>query len=131
MTIPEAAVTTEGETSSNIAEMIEELTRPEGSKVFKISTEAVPVNTTTVAGESSQPGDLPEDLPSPNPQPGKIPKFDVLALSIVTDTVVMTARDVAPAQTEEPIIDTGAEDISVEASTEKAFAVKDVLEVAI
>ena len=123
MTFAEAVATNEGKTSSNIAEMIEELTQLESSEVLKISTKVVPVSITSVAGKSSRPGDLPEDLPSPTPQPGKIPNFDILNLSIVTDTVIMTACDIASAQAEEPIIDTGAKDISVEASTEKALTV--------
>jgi len=41
----------------------------------------------------------------------------------------MTAGDVASAQAEELIIDTGAKDIPVEASTEKALTVEPVLEV--
>ena len=40
-------------------------------------------------------------------QPGKIPEFDILTLSIVTDIVVMTVSDVAPAQAEELTIDIG------------------------
>ena len=64
--------------------MIEELTQPGSSKVLKISTEGVPVSTTSVAGESSRLGDLPEDLPSPTPQPGKTPDFDILNFSITT-----------------------------------------------
>ena len=71
--------------------MSEELTQPESSDVLKISTEEVPVSTISVARESSQPGDLPEDLPSPTPQPGMIPEFDILTLSKVTNIIVMTA----------------------------------------
>ena len=70
MTFVEAVVTTERETSSNIVEMIEELTQSEGLKVPKTSARAVPMGTTSVVEESSQSGDLPEDLPSPTPQPG-------------------------------------------------------------
>jgi len=40
----------------------------------------------------------------------------------------MTVGDVAPAQAEEPIIDTDTKDISVEVSTEKAFTVKPTFE---
>jgi len=69
-------------------------------------------------------------LPFLTPQSEKIQVFDTLALSIVTDTVVLITRDVAPAQVEEPIIDTGAKDIIDEASTEKALLVEPVLEVA-
>ena len=43
----------------------------------------------------------------------------------------MTAGGVALTQVEEPIIDTGEKDIFVEASTEKAFAVKPTIEDAI
>ena len=53
------------------------------------------MRTISVVGESSRSGDLPEDLPSLTPQPGKIPDCDILNLSIVTDTVVMIAGDVA------------------------------------
>jgi len=84
MTFAEAPATTEGETSSNIAEMIEDLNQPEGSKVPKISAEVVPENTAAVAEESSQPGDLSEDLSSPTPQPGQIPGLNILTLTIVT-----------------------------------------------
>ena len=62
MMFAEAATATMGEISSNIAEMIEELTQLEGSEVPRISFKAVPVNITAVTGESSQPGDLPGDL---------------------------------------------------------------------
>ena len=72
MTFTEAAVTTEGETSSNITEKIEELTQLECLEVPKTSTGAIPLGTACVAGKSSQSGDLPEDLPSLIPQPGKI-----------------------------------------------------------
>ena len=54
--------------------------------------------------------------------------FDTLNFSIVLNTIVMTAGDVAAAQAEEPIIDTGGRDNSVKASTEKAFAVKPTFE---
>jgi len=44
--------------------------------------------------------------------------------------VVVTAGDVALAQAKEPLIDTDAKDIPVEASVEKALTMKPVLEVA-
>ena len=66
-------------------------------EVLKISTDVVLTSTTFVVRESSQPGDLLEDFPSLTPQPGKIPEFDILTLSMVTDIVVMTTGDVAPA----------------------------------
>ena len=91
---------------------------------------AVLVSKEAVAEESSRPGDLLKDLPSPTPQPVKISEFDSLALSIINDTILMTAEDIALTLTEQPIIDTSAEDISMEASIEKALAVKPVLEVA-
>ena len=72
MTFAEAAVTTEGETASNITEIIEELTQLEVLKVPKISVVVVFMSTTSVAGDSSQSGNLPEDLPSPTPQHGKM-----------------------------------------------------------
>jgi len=86
------------------------------------------MSTTSVVRESSRPRDLPKALPSPTPQPGKIPDFDTLNFSIIPDTVVMTAGDVAPAQAEEPIIDTGGRDIYVEASMEKLSTVKPTFE---
>ena len=55
--------TAEGETFSNIAELIEELTQLEGTRVLKISTEVASISATFVAVESSQSGELPEDLP--------------------------------------------------------------------
>ena len=67
-------------------------------------------------------------MPSLTPQPGKILDFDTLNFSIVLNTIVMTAGDVAAAQAEEPTIDTGGRDNSVKASTEKAFAVKPTFE---
>ena len=67
MTFTEVVATNEGNTSSNIAEIIEKLTEPKGSKVPKISTEEIPTSITVAAGESSEPEDLPEDLPSPTP----------------------------------------------------------------
>ena len=72
MRFTEAVVTTEGETSSNIAEMIEKLSQSEGLEVPKTNTEAAPMSTTFVARESSQSRDLLEDLLSPIPQPSKI-----------------------------------------------------------
>jgi len=100
-------------------EIIEGLTQLEGSIVLKISTEVVPVSTTSVARESSQPRELQEDLPSPSPQPGKISEFDILTLNIVTDIIIMTTGNVAPAQEEELIIDTSAKDIPIEAATRR------------
>ena len=107
-----------------------ELTQPESTEVLKISTEAASVSIISVAEESSQPGDLPEDLPSPASQPSKILEFDILTLSIVAEIIIMIASDVAPAQAEELIIDTSAKDIPVEASAEKALTVKPILEAA-
>ena len=72
MSFAEAAATTEGATSSNIAEMIEKLTQLESVEAPKISVEEVPASTTTVTEESSQPRDFLEDLSSPTPQLGKI-----------------------------------------------------------
>jgi len=65
MTFADATVTTEDETSLNIAEMIEDLTQSEGLEVPKTSAEAVPMGTAFVVGESSQSEDLLEDLLSP------------------------------------------------------------------
>ena len=81
-TFVEAAVTNEGETSSNITEMIKELTQPGISEVLKISNEGSLMSTTSVVGESSQSRDLPEALPSLTPQLGKIPDFDTLNLAL-------------------------------------------------
>ena len=86
------------------------------------------MSTTSVAGESSRSGELSEALPPPNPQPSKIPDFDTFNFSIIPDIIIMTEGDVVPAQAEEPIIDTGGRDISIEASMEKAFAVKPTFE---
>jgi len=52
--------------------MIEELTQPEGAEASKISAEEVPLSITAVTGESSQPGDFSEDLPSLTSRLGKI-----------------------------------------------------------
>ena len=82
-----------------------------------------------MAEESSQLGELPKDMPSTSPQPGKTSKFDTFTLSIVTDIVVMTTGDAVPTQAEEPIMDIGAKDIPIEASTEKVLAVEPVLKV--
>jgi len=49
MIFAEAAVTNEGETSSNITEMIDELTQLEGLKVPKTNAEAIPMGTTSMA----------------------------------------------------------------------------------
>jgi len=49
------------------------------------------ISTTFVAEESSQPGELPEDLSSMPPQPVKISEVNILTLSIVTDIIIMTA----------------------------------------
>ena len=103
MTFAKATATTEGKISSNITEIIEELTQPEGSEVPKVSAEAVPVNIATVVGESSQPGDLPGDLQeglsSPIPRLGKIQELlilSILVLRAITNMVIITAGDVAP-----------------------------------
>jgi len=72
MSFAEAATTTKDATSSSIAKTIEELTQLEGAKIPKISVEEVSASTTIVTEKSSQPGDLPRDLPSPTPQLSKI-----------------------------------------------------------
>ena len=54
MTFAEATAIIEGETSSHITKMIEELTQLEGSEVPRISVEAVLMNLVAVAGESYQ-----------------------------------------------------------------------------
>ena len=82
MTFAEAAVTNEGEISLNITEMIKELTQPGISEVLKIINEGFPMSTTSIVGESSQSGDLPEALPSLTPLLGKIPDFDTLNLAL-------------------------------------------------
>ena len=46
LTFAEATATAKGDTSSNIAEMIEELTQPEGTKVPKINVEETPASVT-------------------------------------------------------------------------------------
>ena len=79
-----------------IAEMIEELTQLEGTKVSKISVEETPSSASGVTGGSSHF----KDLPSSTPRIGDISAFDTLTLSIETDIVVMTAGDVAPTQEE-------------------------------
>jgi len=111
--------------------MVEELTQPRGTEVLKISIEATFVSTISVAEESSQPGELQEDLSSRSPQPYKISEFDILTLSIVTAIIIMTTGDAAPTQAEKPIMDIGANDIPVEASTEKVLTMEPVLKVAI
>jgi len=83
--------------------MIEELTQPEGTKILKISTEVAPISTTFVAEESSQSGELLEDLPSTSLQSGKISEFGILTLSTIADIIVMIADDIAPTQAEKPI----------------------------
>jgi len=49
----QVVTTTEGNTSSNIAKMIEELNQPQGLGISNIGTEEVSV--AIIAGESSQP----------------------------------------------------------------------------
>jgi len=66
-----AITTAKGNTSSNIAAMIEELTQPEGTKVSNISVEDTPVSTSGAMGESSHL----EDLPSPTPRLSNISKY--------------------------------------------------------
>jgi len=110
--------------------MIEELTQPEGTKVLKISTEVASISAISVAEDSSQLGELQKNLSSTSPQPGKTSKFDIFTLSIVTDIVIMTTGDAVPTQAEEPIMDIGAKDTPVEASTEKVLTMELVLKVA-
>ena len=76
--------------------MIEELTQPEGTEVLKISTDVASIRAISVAEDSSQLGELPKNLSSTSPQPGKTSKFDIFTLSIVTDIVIMTTGDAAP-----------------------------------
>ena len=54
MTFVETVTTTEGDSSSNISEMIEKLTQLEGSKVSKININEIPASITAVAREPSQ-----------------------------------------------------------------------------
>ena len=126
-----ATATVEGENFSNIVEMIEELTQPDDTEFLKISIEVASISTTSVAEESSQPIELPEDLSSTSRQPGKTSGFDNLTLGIVTDIVVMATYDIALTQAEEPIMGTGVEDIPVDVSTGKVLIVEPVLEVTI
>ena len=51
----------------NIVEMIEELTQPAGTEVIKIRDEVATVSVISRAEESSQPGELLEDLPLISP----------------------------------------------------------------
>ena len=53
MTFAETVTTIEDDTSSNIVEMIVELTQPESSKISKISTEEIPMSIAVVAGKFS------------------------------------------------------------------------------
>ena len=65
---------------------------------------------------------------------GKIQELlilSILVLRVITNTVIITTGDVAPAQAEEPVIDTSAKDIPVEASAKKAITMKPDLEVVI
>ena len=103
--------TSEGETSSNIVEMIEELTQVEVTEDLKISTEVSSIRKTPVVEESSQPRELPEGLPPSSPQPGNIPAFDNLPLGVVTDIIVMVVGCIAQTQVKEPLMGTGVEDI--------------------
>ena len=50
LTFAQATATAEGDTSSNIAKMIEELTQPDGAEVPKISVEETLANTTGATG---------------------------------------------------------------------------------
>ena len=80
--------------------------------------------------EVSQPGELPEDLPSMSPHPGKTSEFDILTLSIITDIIVMTVGDAAPTQEEERIMDVSAKDIPVVVSKEKVLTLESVIKAA-
>ena len=88
------------------------------------------ISTTSVAEESSQLGELQEDLPYTSPQHGKISEFDILTLSILIYIIVMTTSDFTMTQVEEPIMGTGAKDIPVEVLTEKVLTVEPILKVA-
>ena len=84
LTFAGAIATAEGDTSSNIAKMIEELTQSEGTEVLKISVEETLVSTTGATGESSQL----EDLPSPTYRLGNISKrLDISLFSIIINTI--------------------------------------------
>ena len=91
--------------------MIEELTRLEGTEVLEISVQVAAVSTTSATKESSQPGELLKGLPPMSPQLGKLSAFNNLPLSVVADIIVMVVGDIAPTQTDEPIIGTGVENI--------------------
>ena len=99
MTFAEAACIIEGETSSHIVEMIVEIAQLKGSEVPRINTGAVPVNLAAVAGKSSQLRNLQDGLSSPIPRLGKIQELlilSILVLRAITNTVIITAGDVAP-----------------------------------
>ena len=69
-----------------------------------------------------------------NSRLGKIQELlilSILVLKVITNTIIITTGDVEPAQAEEPVIDTSAKDIPVEASVKKAITMKHDLEVAI
>ena len=110
---PFAGATTaiEGETTSNIADMIEELTQPEGTEIPKISAEVAAVGTTSAAEESSQQGESPKGLPPMSPQLCKISAFNNLSLGVVSDIIVMIVGDIVATQADEPLIGTGVENI--------------------
>ena len=84
-TFAEATSTTEGDTSSNITEIIEKLTQPEGTKVLKISVEDTLASTSGATGGCSHL----KDFPSPTPQLVDISKcLDIPAFfSVIINTV--------------------------------------------
>jgi len=71
LTFAGATPTAEGDISSDIAEMIEELTQPEVTKVSKISVEETPVSTNGATEGSSQL----EDLRPSTPRLGNISEY--------------------------------------------------------
>ena len=118
MIFSEAATIAVGDASTNIAEMIEELTQPKGLEVPIIDVGGASTSMVDEAERLSLPVYSREDLRSSIPQPGEIEElqFATLVLRVFTNTVAVATRDLAPTQTTELIGSAGVKDNSITAS---------------
>jgi len=115
MTFSEGAATIEKEASTDIIEMIEELSHHTSSAIPMIGTGETFTSAEDVPERSSLPEDFQEELLSSTPQLGEIEElqFVILIFEIVTNIIVVATRNIAPAQTSKLVLSTSAGDSSL------------------
>ena len=91
--------------------MIEELTQSVGTEVLKIIDEVAAVGTTSGGWRIFSVRRTAGGFAFISPPPDKISAFNSLSLGVVTNIVAMVIGDIAPAQTEEPLMCTGVENV--------------------